>query len=109
MEIDTEDVLYMQCPHCGKGWYGRVKSYELEYFRNADGSISDEVMGPFGNMYLKNYIVEGLNDTDVTEELTCLNCGGKYTPINKIAGPTNGTTSLMWEFVAHGLTTVTGK
>lgn len=110
VDVDNNDVvLYMQCPHCKKGWYGKVKYYELEYFKDKEGNVCDDVIGPFGNMYLKSYIVEGLNDTDVTKEITCLNCGKPYTVINSLTGGTDDTTMLMDEFIAKAVTTVKGS
>ena len=71
-------VLYMMCPHCGASWYGKIK-YE-------------------GNNCL---IVEGMEDTDVAKEITCLACGNKYIPLNK--------SLVMWDFVAKALQTVKGS
>ena len=74
----NEDVLYMICPHCGKGWFGKIKYKDDKYI-----------------------IVEGLTNTDVAKELTCLNCGQKYHPLN--------TSIMMWDFVAKAVTTVKGS
>lgn len=71
-------VLYMMCPHCGKGWFGKIKHEDKN-----------------------QVIIEGITDTDVTKEITCLNCGKKYTPIK--------TSCKMWDFVAQALTTVKGS
>lgn len=109
IDINSEDVLYIQCPHCGKGWYARVKYYELVPYTYPDGTVCDNIEGPFGNLYLKSYVVEGINETDVTKELTCLNCGEKYVPINSVTGAGSEHDMLMWEFVAKALTTVKGS
>ena len=76
--MEDNRVLYMICPHCGKGWYGKIK-------------YKDE----------NCVIVEGLTDTDVTKEITCLNCWNKYIPIKD--------SLVMWDFVARALTTVKGN
>ena len=66
------------CPHCGASWYGKIK-YE-------------------GNNCI---IVEGMEDTDVAKEITCLACRNKYIPLNK--------SLVMWDFVAKALQTVKGN
>lgn len=76
--MSENSVLYMMCPHCKTGWFGKVK------YR--------------GNNCV---IVEGLEDTDVTKELTCLACGHRYTPIND--------SLMMWDFVAKAVMSVKGN
>lgn len=76
--MGENSVLYMMCPHCKTGWFGKIK-------------------------YVENncVIVEGLEDTDVTKEITCLACGNKYIPIKG--------SLQMWDFVANALTSVKGS
>lgn len=67
----------MTCPHCGASWYGEIK-------------------------YKGNHcvIVGGMEDVDVAKEITCLNCGNKYVPLE------DG--KEMWDFVARGIKVVKG-
>lgn len=108
MRIDTnnDEVLYIQCPYCGKGWYAPIKYIDIDYYRMPDGSIAEDIITPLGNVYIKSYVVQGLNDTDVSKEITCLNCGHEYLPINPVTG--EGYARIMWDFVANGIVTVKG-
>lgn len=67
-----DKVIYIGCPHCGKGWYGELLDVGLEPYENAP------------NIYkLSHFIITGINPTDIMEPIKCLNCGKTYTPINK--------------------------
>lgn len=68
MEDDT--VVYIQCPHCKKGWYGKFLGIKSHY--NEDGKrILDE------------YMIQGWNPTNLTEPIHCLNCHKDYTVFEK--------------------------
>lgn len=107
--VNSNDVIYVQCPHCKKGWYAKVLYYELLPYTYSDGTVCNDIIGPFGNCYLKSYVVAGMTETDLTKEIQCLNCGNKYTAINPISGPALETTGLMWDFVAQALTRTVGN
>ena len=68
-------VVYTKCPHCHKGWYGK----------------------PIGG---RLYYIEGLNPTDLTKKVTCLNCHHDYVPADYAV--------VMDKFVAERLTTCKG-
>lgn len=65
--MNNDTVVYLQCPHCKKGWYGKFL-YKETHQENEE-------------FKLDAYVIQGLAPTDLTKELTCLNCGTKYTPI----------------------------
>lgn len=97
---ENDLVVYVQCPHCKKGWYGKGMGIKQE-----NGKITE-------------YLIEGMNPTDLCKPLTCLNCGRMYTPVedSKFDGEVGKwlikTTSVLKEmnsFVARLLTTCTGK
>ena len=68
MEDDT--VVYVQCPHCGKGWYGKFLEYSDHW--------TDE-----GAHILDAFYIQGFNPTNITEPIYCLNCHKWYTPLGK--------------------------
>lgn len=68
--MEDDLVIYVQCPHCKKGWYGKFLGTKSHY--NEDGKhILDE------------YIVQGWNPTNLTEPIHCLNCHKDYTVFEK--------------------------
>lgn len=73
--MEDKEVVYLQCPHCKQGWYGKFLYKELN---------RDE----YGVPTLESFVIQGLAPTDLTKELTCLNCGGKYTPLTNSLRPT---------------------
>lgn len=103
---ENNSVIYIQCPHCKKGWFGR------ELHVDVDTSVYPAKLNQF--------IIEGLNPTDISKELTCLNCGHTYTPLAGVefderdyewkAQASEGVTvTRTWDFVARLLTTCKGK
>ena len=106
MEDDT--VVYIQCPHCKKGWYGKFLGTKSHYSED-------------GKHILDEYMVQGWNPTNLTEPIHCLNCHKDYTVFEKemVIDWENGeecivykepcTTAIrMPEFVAERLTTCVG-
>lgn len=95
--MDREEVIYIQCPHCHSGWYGKL----------LDVNVHEDKLG---NQYLDHLVVSGINPTDLTEELECLNCHEHYTPITKGKQPNrmNCLIGKMWDFVAERLITCKG-
>lgn len=108
MRIDEDSqVVYIQCPHCKKGWYGKQLSEKV--------SVNED-----NHPVIEEFVVEGLAPTDITKPLICLNCGETYQPITHVEFDPNsvdyvvcnhdGTTVLrMWDFVAYLLTTCKGN
>lgn len=94
--MDNDKVLYIQCPHCKKGWYAPVLDIQTE---TVDGEV-----------IVTHCYVQGLAVTDLRTELTCLNCGGKYTAVTSEGTSSPGMTMMfMWDWVARLLTTCRGK
>lgn len=107
-ENDNDTVLYIQCPNCKKGWYGKVLDTDIDI----DYSCGDATVN--------SIMVEGIAPVDVAKELTCLNCGHHYTPVDEVSWDfknntwspysyINNRVLKMWEFVARFVTTCKGK
>lgn len=78
------NVIYVGCPHCGKGWYGRFISTSTRPL-SQDPAIYE----------LESLMIQGMNPTDLTKPIKCLNCGNTYQPITKaLLCPENG-----WEVI----------
>lgn len=103
---EINNVIYIQCPHCKKGWYGRELHVDVD-------------TGVFPAK-LNQYIIEGINPTDISKELMCLNCGHHYTPLAGVEFdekdyewkviPSEGVMAVRtWDFVAQLITTCKGK
>lgn len=98
-------VVYVQCPHCKKGWYGKFLAIEEHYDEN-------------GNEIVDKFIIEGLNPTDLTQPIHCMNCHNDYTILKHETHLYNGEVLLevnegvfmvMEDFVARCLTTCKGS
>lgn len=96
MENNNERVLYMQCPHCRKGWFGKVKDFKVGYKQNEKTQAYDE--------FVEKCVIEGINDTDICQPITCLNCGHEYIP-----GVECDNILFMDPWVAHMVTTIKGE
>lgn len=100
------EVLYTRCPHCGKGWYGAVKYIEVdidgEIYKGSPANFPKEKITELSEVKILHYVIEGMTDVDITNEIMCLNCHNKYTPINSEG------TMLMDDWVAHKVCTITG-
>lgn len=68
--MSEDTVVYVQCPHCKKGWYGK--------FLNMDLTSHED-----GTHRVDNYSIQGINPTNLTEPILCLNCHKYYTPLEK--------------------------
>lgn len=103
--MGEDKVLYVQCPHCGKGWYGKIKYLEVEIngviYKGSD--VPENIISKLRDIKVLKCVISGLSDTDVTSEITCLNCHNKYVPYN------SPNRMVMDEWIAHKLVTVTGK
>lgn len=106
--MNEDTVIYVQCPHCKKGWYGKFLGYK-EHWNEHDVHILDE------------YMIQGWNPTNLTEPIHCLNCHKDYTPLEKEMtnemGPYGEVECIVYkdcelmqmpEFVAKCLTTCVG-
>ena len=102
--MNDDTVIYVQCPHCKKGWYGKL----LDVKDHHDGNIH----------ILDEFTISGINPTNLTEPIYCLNCHKHYTPLSKeIKLNEDGSESIVFkdcrllkmaEFVAERLTTCQG-
>ena len=106
-----DNVVYVQCPHCKKGWFGELISYDVEW--------------DYKDSYIvKHFLIQGINPTELTEPIHCLNCHKEYTPLAKTIKPPfkpewpsiemfsfqpkDCRVMEMWRFVAELLTTCRG-
>lgn len=71
VKMDEDTVVYVQCPHCKKGWYGK--------FLGVKDHWSED-----GKHILDEYMIQGWNPTNLTEPIHCLNCHKEYTVFNKV-------------------------
>ena len=79
-------VIYTKCPHCHKGWYGEL--------------INKESHVENGQEVLDSLVIKGINPTELTKSIQCLNCHREYVPAHYAVA--------MDQFVAERLTTCKG-
>lgn len=84
--MNDNTVIYTKCPHCHKGWYGKLI--------NKESHIEE------GHEVLDSLVIEGINPTELTKSIECLNCHHEYVPAKYAVA--------MDEFVAERLTTCRG-
>lgn len=65
-----DEVIYLQCPHCGTGWYGKFLGMKTHWGEH-DKRVIDE------------YMIQGINPTNLTEPIHCLSCHRNYVPLEK--------------------------
>lgn len=59
-----DDVVYVQCPNCHKGYAGKLVDIE------ADEAIKE----------IKKIVIFTIENVNLYEKQVCYNCGHKYTP-----------------------------
>lgn len=68
--MGEDGVWYLQCPHCKKGWYGKLVRVTDHYDKD-------------GQKILDEFVIQGINPTNLTEPIYCLNCHKYYIPLEK--------------------------
>ena len=94
----VREVIYVQCPHCKKGWYAPLIKEELGTLQTG-GKIE---------VFTAHAWVQGINPTDLRSEIECLNCHEHYVPMDAHWNSI-GRVMRMDEWVAQKVITVVGE
>lgn len=95
----TKEVIYIQCPHCKKGWYAPLIKEEKGVLKSASGEVDE---------FTAHAWVDGIHPTDLRSEIHCLNCHKNYIPMDAHWNSI-GRVMKMDEWVAHKVTTIVGE